>query len=650
MQMAIVKMSNFSLLAFDTEKDTLLHELQKFEYVHFVNLDKEKDLIDDDLTSVKVPESIVEIDDEITKVKYSIDLLSKYEIKETGIKTMIEGKDNYSFTELENKALSIDYTPTYEKLREVSLEMDKINQEILDMSSRKEELINWKGLDYPINDLNQFVQSKVVMGTIPKKFKDKFNEGKLDLEYTYSEVVYEDKDGIYLFVLTSKEEFDKLNEMLRDNGFSSVKLNAQGTPKEEIEKFERKLEELKEKSEKFIGQIKELLINLSDLEIVYEYLMNKKLRIMSTENFLKTESVNIIKGFIPTDMTSEFTEVVSKSLDNAYYLEVEDADKDDPNVPILLKNSKFTESFESLTSMYALPHYNEIDPTPYLAPFYLAFFGMMVADAGYGLIMLIGTLIALKVANLSDSQEKFVRFFYYLSYSTIAWGLFFGSFFGGIVPIPGVMNPAEQYQDLLIISVVFGAIHLFFALGLKAYVNIRDKKYLDALFDVGFWFMALVGGIFFLLSIVVELTPIVGTIGKWVMIIGMVGIVLTGGRSAGSVGGKLAGGAYELYGISSYIGDFVSYSRLMALGLSGGFIASSINLMVDMVWDSGFLGIIGGILIFIVGQLFNIFLSFLSAYVHSIRLTYVEFFGKFYEGGGKAFKMFRSSPKYVNYK
>lgn len=171
MQMAIVKMSNFSLLAFDTERDALLHELQKFEYVHFVNLDKEKDLIDDDLNSIKVPESIVEIDDEISKVKYSIDLLSKYAIKETGIKTMIEGNDNYSFAELENKALSIDYTPTYEKLRNISLETEKINQEILDLSSRKEELINWKGLDYPINDLNKFIQSEVIMGTIPKSLR-----------------------------------------------------------------------------------------------------------------------------------------------------------------------------------------------------------------------------------------------------------------------------------------------------------------------------------------------------------------------------------------------------------------------------------------------------------------------------------------------
>lgn len=397
-------------------------------------------------------------------------------------------------------------------------------------------------------------------------------------------------------------------------------------------------------------QIRELSSNLAELEIVYEYLMNKKLRTMATENFLKTDSINVIKGYIPTDMEDEFTKVITNTLGSAYYLEIKDADKDDPDVPILLKNSKFTQAFESLTSMYALPRYNEVDPTPFLAPFYLAFFGMMVADAGYGLLMLIGTFIALKFANLTESQEKFIRFFHYLSYSTIAWGLFFGSFLGGIVPLPGVMDPAAQYQNLLIMSIVFGGIHLFFALGIQAYVNIRDKKYLDALFDVGFWYMALMGGIVFLLTMVVELNPVVATIAKWVMIAGMVGIVLTGGREAESVGGKLAAGAYELYGISSYVGDFVSYSRLMALGLSGGFIASAINMMVGMLSNSGIIGILLGVVVFVVGQLFNVFLSFLGAYVHTIRLTYVEFFGKFYEGGGKAFQMFRSSPKYINYK
>lgn len=648
--MAIVKMSSFSLLAFEAERDNLLHELQKFEYVHFTNLEEEEVLLDESLQPVSIPESVVDVDEEISKVRYSINQLSKYAVKDSGIKSLIEGKDNYTFSQLEEKALSIDYHPTYERIRQIALETDKIEQEILSLTSKKDELANWEGLDYPIGSLGGFIQTEVVMGTIPKKFKDDFNEDLLDLELTYAEIINEDKDGIYLFAITAKEEYSRLYEILRNYGFTTVSLDAQGSPKEEISNIGERLEVLKLEKKKHEDQIRELSSNLAELEIVYEYLMNKKLRTMATENFLKTDSINVIKGYIPTDMEEEFTKVITNTLGSAYYLEIKDADKDDPDVPILLKNSKFTQAFESLTSMYALPRYNEVDPTPFLAPFYLAFFGMMVADAGYGLLMLIGTFIALKFANLTESQEKFIRFFHYLSYSTIAWGLFFGSFLGGIVPLPGVMDPAAQYQDLLIMSIVFGGIHLFFALGIQAYVNIRDKKYLDALFDVGFWYMALMGGIVFLLTMVVELNPVVATIAKWVMIAGMVGIVLTGGREAESVGGKLAAGAYELYGISSYVGDFVSYSRLMALGLSGGFIASAINMMVGMLSNSGIIGILLGVVVFVVGQLFNVFLSFLGAYVHTIRLTYVEFFGKFYEGGGKAFQMFRSSPKYINYK
>jgi V/A-type H+-transporting ATPase subunit I len=648
--MAIVKMSSFSLLAFEAERDNLLHELQKFEYVHFTNLEEEEVLLDESLQPVSIPESVVDVDEEISKVRYSINQLSKYAVKDSGIKSLIEGKDNYTFSQLEEKALSIDYHPTYERIRQIALETDKIEQEILSLTSKKDELANWEGLDYPIGSLEGFIQTEVVMGTIPKKFKDDFNEDLLDLELTYAEIINEDKDGIYLFAITAKEEYSRLYEILRNYGFTTVSLDAQGSPKEEISNIGERLEVLKLEKKKHEDQIRELSSNLAELEIVYEYLMNKKLRTMATENFLKTDSINVIKGYIPTDMEDEFTKVITNTLGSAYYLEIKDADKDDPDVPILLKNSKFTQAFESLTSMYAPPRYNEVDPTPFLAPFYLAFFGMMVADAGYGLLMLIGTFIALKFANLTESQEKFIRFFHYLSYSTIAWGLFFGSFLGGIVPLSGVMDPAAQYQDLLIMSIVFGGIHLFFALGIQAYVNIRDKKYLDALFDVGFWYMALMGGIVFLLTMVVELNPVVATIAKWVMIAGMVGIVLTGGREAESVGGKLAAGAYELYGISSYVGDFVSYSRLMALGLSGGFIASAINMMVGMLSNSGIIGILLGVVVFVVGQLFNVFLSFLGAYVHTIRLTYVEFFGKFYEGGGKAFQMFRSSPKYINYK
>ncbi|NLJ97700.1 MAG: V-type ATP synthase subunit I [Tissierellia bacterium] len=650
MQMAIVKMSNFSLFAFDSNRDDLLHELQKFEYVHFKNLDEDEDLKEEGLESVTVPESIVEVDEEISKVKYVIDLLSKYHEEDSGLKAMLEGKTNLTFEELQKRASSIDYLPVYEELRELALKADELNREEKQLNALKEELKHWEGLEYPIKDLRTFEQSNVFIGTLPKKLEDKLQEDLLDLEYTYAEVISEDKDNVYLFALVSKDESEKLNEILRNNSFSTVKLEGEDTPKEEIASIDENLRRISEENKEIEGSIVGLVDNLPKFEIVYDYLTNKKLRLSASENFLKTEKVDVIEGYVPTSMEDDFEKVVKKALPHSYYLEIEEADKDDPDVPVLLENSKFAESFESLTSMYALPKYNEIDPTPLFAPFYLAFFGMMVADMGYGLLMLIGTSIILRKANLEDSTKKFIRFFFYLSFSVIAWGALYGSFFGDIFPIKGLVDPAEDYQSLLILSIVFGLIHLFFALGISAYMKIRDKDYKGALFDVGFWYMALAGGIVFLLTMVVTLSPLVKTISKTVMIIGMAGIVLTGGRDAKSIGGKLGGGIYELYGISGYVGDFVSYSRLMALGLSGGFISVAVNMMAGMLFESGILGILFGIVVLIGGQLFNVFLSLLGSYVHTSRLIYVEFFGKFYEGGGKSFNLFRSKPKFINLK
>ncbi|MCK9443969.1 MAG: V-type ATP synthase subunit I [Tissierellaceae bacterium] len=648
--MAIVKMSNFSLFAFDSERDKLLHQLQKFGYVHFTSLDDNEELIEEGLEAVAIPKSIGEVDEEISKVKYAIDLLTKYYKKETGIKAMIKGMDNFNFDQLEDKASNIDYLPVYHELRELSAELDHINSQMKDLGSQKDELRHWKGLEYPIDELKGFQKTKIFMGTSPKKMKEKFDKDLLNLNLTHVENISEDKDNIYLFAMTASEEAEELNEILRNCGFSNIVLSGEKTPKEEIEFIDERLKELDHSSQEVKSSIDKLSENLPDFQLVYEYLMNKKLRLMVSEDFLTTEKVNVINGYIPSDLREEFEKAVKESLKDAYYLNIEDAKDDDPAVPVLLKNSRFAETFESLTTMYALPRYNEIDPTPLLAPFYLAFFGMMVGDAGYGILMLIGTLLVLKVANLPSTQEKFIRFFYYLSYSVIVWGVVFGSYFGGAIPIRGLMDPATQYQELLIISIVFGLIHLFFGLGISAYLSIREKRYLDALFDVGFWYMAVAGGIVFLLTALMPLGPMINTISKYVMIAGMVGIVLTGGRESEGVATKTVSGLFSLYGISSYVGDFVSYSRLMALGLAGGFISASINMMVGMLFNIGFIGIILGVVVFLGGQLFNLFLSLLGAYVHTSRLTYVEFFSKFYEGGGEFFKIFRNKAKYINLK
>ena len=648
--MAIVKMSKFSLFAFDSEREGLLDELQKFQYVHFTDLGKDNSYKEMGLKNAVVPENVSGINEELTKVKYGIDILSKYDSRESGIKAMQKGLETYDFNRLIEEATSIDYISIFNQLREVTTKKDALLQEISKINASINELEPWIKLEFPIKNLNSFEHSEVLLGTIPKKLKQRLESELMVTEYTYFEALSEDRDNLYILIITSNLEGESVKDILRNNNFSSQKLFGLEEPAIQISRYNEKIKTIQSEIESYDNTIKSLSGNLPKLEIVYEYLMNQKLKMSSSESFMMTENINVIEGYIPSDMVDDFTTTINEALSDIYYMSIEEADENDPNVPTLLKNSKFTKAFESLTGMYALPKYNEIDPTPFLAPFYLAFFGMMVADLGYGLIMLVGTVVMLKLFNLSEDTKNFIRFFFYLSFSTILWGLIFGSFLGGIIPMPALITPATQYNELLIISIAFGIVHLFFALGLKAYLSIRDKRYLDALFDVGFWYMALAGGTVFLISMVTSLPVIIKNISLAVMVIGMVGIVATGGRSAKGVAGKAAGGLYSLYGISSYVGDFVSYSRLMALGLSGGFIASAVNMMVGMLFDKGIAGIIGGILVFFIGQAFNIFLSVLGAYVHTIRLTYVEFFGKFYEGGGKGFKLFRSKPKYINLK
>ncbi len=646
--MAIVKMTEFSLFAFDSEKENLLHELQKFEYVHFLDLEQDEDLTEMGLRSVKVPENLVAVDEDISRVNAGIDILSKYHHKESGLKAMRTGLSNYTFEELEEKASEIDYMPIYQNVRELWRKREGFKGEKDKSRLTIEELKPWKTLDIPISYLENLQEAVLYIGTIPVNLQEMLVENLSGYENTHYEVVGEDKDNAYIVAISYGDEAENVKENLRNASFAKVVLKGENKPSEEIEILEEKIKLLDDEIEVMDKALEEATINLSDLEITYEYLNNKKLRIAAAENFLVTDQVNVIKGFVPTERKDEFEEKLKATLGNIYYLQTNDARKEDRNTPILLDNSGFVKPFESLTEMYALPRYDEIDPTPLLAPFYLIFFGMMAADVGYGVIMLLGTFLVLKYFNLKEKTKAFIKFFYYLSFSVLIWGFLYGSIFGGIIPLKGVFEPATDYNTLLILSIIFGFIQIYYGLALKAYIAIRDKKYKDALYDVGFWYIALTGAIVYLLNMVIDLPEIAKTISFYVMIGGMVGIVVTGGREATGAVGKVGGGLYSLYGITGYVGDFVSYSRLMALGLAGGFIAGAVNMMAGMVADKGPIGFVAAIVIFIFGQTFNLGLSFLGAYVHSIRLIFVEFFSKFYEGGGQKFKDFRSKPKYIN--
>ena len=654
--MAIVKMSKFDLVVFAEQRAKVLKKLQKFKEVNFVDIelhDENGELSKDAVEGVTKyvnNEELTHIDERLYQLSNAISLIKKYDERKTRLRDVIHGNENYTFDELAKKVLSYDWKKVSSELNKIGTQYSQIKSEISKKYMRYDEIDLWERLDVNPKELKNLKKVNTFLGTVPIKLKGTFIDGISELDKTYYEELKIVKDEVYYLVISSidESEKEKLTEVFRNSSFTVENLDIDAVPQDYKNGLQKEISELKKEKRRLKAQIKTYSEDLTDLQAVYEYMQNKKLRIVESEKLAQTENTILIKGWIPTEKVSEFEKVIKDEAGDNYYLTFTDADRDDATVPIKLKNGKVASTFENLTGMYAYPRYNEIDPTPLFTPFYILFFGMMGADVGYGLVLLLATMFVLKVVNLSSQMRKSIKFFFYLSFSVIFWGLLYGSYFGATIPgMWRLVDPASQYNDLLIGSIVFGVVHIFVGLAIKAYMLIRDGKSLEAVYDVLFWYMALIGGMLFLIFKLMNLSAVVANVSMWVMIAGMAGIVLTGGREAKGVGAKLGGGLYSLYGISSYVGDFVSYSRLMALGLSGGFIASAINMIAGMISGS-WVGMIFIPVILIAGHLFNMFLSFLGAYVHTSRLMYVEYFGKFYEGGGKPFKDFRTENKYIN--
>jgi len=367
---------------------------------------------------------------------------------------------------------------------------------------------------------------------------------------------------------------------------------------------------------------------------------------------LKTKQTFFLEGWIPEKCVEAAKSVLGET--DCYYVFAEPEEGEVP--PVLLENASVVTPFESVTEMYALPAYGSFDPTKIFAGFYVVFFGMMLSDAAYGILMSIACFIILKKYDLEGMAYKMIKMFFYCGLSTTFWGALFGGWFGDIATVvanvffgkefvikPLWFNPIEDPIKLLIFSLALGVVHLFTGLGIKAYMQIKEGKWFDALCDEGFWIITITGICAWLGGAMV--LPALGGIGQWMTIIGVLGLLLTGGRDRKGIG-KVIGGFSNVYNITSYLSDILSYSRILALGLATGVIAQVVNTM-GSIFGGGVVGAILLAAIFVFGHILNIAINVLGAYVHTCRLQYVEFFGKFYEDGGEPFEPMGNNTKYI---
>ncbi|MFC4709674.1 V-type ATP synthase subunit I [Enterococcus eurekensis] len=464
----------------------------------------------------------------------------------------------------------------------------------------------------------------------------------------YFEVNHNSEKEVKFSYAVLKEKTSMVQNALIALGVSFEQLPYEETTTELLVKSKKALRKCVETTKKLTIEIGYLKDQVSILQFNEEIILARLTREQAKEKLVLAKHLVVIRAWVNQDDQKKIVTFLQKQFDNALFFSFEEPTKTQiatNQVPTKMKNNRFVAPFEILTGMYSVPKYEEIDPTPWMAPFYLVFFGMMVADLGYGFLTFLFTTLALKFLVLPKGMKKFVELFQILSISIMVWGGIYGSLFGVEMPFQ-LLAPTEDFMTIFALSVIFGGIQIYTGLFLAAKENIKKKDYLSAI-SQGFSWQGILTGIFIAAagSLVFD-SALLTSIGTYLALFCAFLVLLVPMIQSKSKVGGFFSGLYELYGITGYIGDFVSYSRLMALGISGGSIAMAFNMLVGTMPPVARYSI--GIVLLIALHSLNIFLSMLGAYVHAARLQYVEFFGKFYEGGGRPFDSFKPTEKYVN--
>ncbi len=532
------------------------------------------------------------------------------------------------------------------------------------------QLESWQKLDIPLNTTDT-KSTAVFIGSLPEQYseqrlKEALAKENPKLEFAV-EIQYSEAAVTNVVVFTPQSQKTMAEEALRALGFARPMSPTHKIPKKKAERLRQKSEELRKSTEKAEEEIASYADARDKIKVTQDYFRLRSDKYNVINHLDHSKHVFVIEGYVPEEDCEKLEALCTRVA--TCTVEFGEAGDD---APVKLKNNKFAEPAQGILTMYAAPGKSDLDPTPILAFFFYFFFGMMFSDAGYGILMVIATGLMIKIFKPDKKMYNNLKLFQYCGVSTTIWGLVFGSFFGDAPaaianmftgtervmahsisnmgdPTPALMpwptiDPQKDALTLMIISIAFGLVHILVGMGCKFVVCLRQKDYGGAFFDTGLWMLLLIG--FAVLAAGMVTTPVLITVGAVIAIACAVGLVLTQGRGKKGIVGKAIGGLASLYDITGYISDLLSYSRLLALGLTTGVMAQVFNMLATMM-GTNVLGIVFMVVIFIVGHLVNIGLNALGAYVHTMRLQYVEMFSKFYEGGGKEFEPFSLNTKYI---
>ena len=455
-----------------------------------------------------------------------------------------------------------------------------------------------------------------------------------------------DKQQRYTYLLCFRSEEEKVQEILRAHGFSVTVFSVpEGTAKENITHEDELIARNRAQQKDTVETLESCEGSRDTLRLYADRLETEALREESVESLLTDGTIVFFEGWAPADKLSEVGELLDEC--GCAWEASDPTEEEIPDVPVSLKNNWFTRPLNMVTDMYSLPSYKGVDPNPLMSFFFILFYGIMMADMAYGLIMIAMSLVVIKKSKPNGpTMRNMMPLMGYCGVSTFIMGALTGGFFGDFIPqlcklinpastftMPALFNPLDDAVTALVGSLVLGVIHIFFGMGISVSMKVKRGQVMDALCNEGAWYLV------FALGAAAILTG-----NKAFLVAIIVLLVLTQGYGKQGILGKLMGVFGSLYSnITGYFSDILSYSRLMALMLAGAVIAQVFNTIGSITGN-----VVAFFIISMVGNALNFALNLLGCYVHDMRLQCLEFFSRFYEDGGKPFKPLSIQTRYVD--
>ena len=633
-------MKHLRLLGMESEREALLKAMQDMECVEISSIDGSEEALKSGFAKPD-DKALMSAQEASRAYRTALASLDRFAPEKKGMFRKRQGVSRAAFfsAESEENARTAAETINKDTRRLGEIESERTKNEAL-----RATLAPWLTVDAPLGGADGALA--VFFGTAGLNVTDdalKALADSLDGLLTWQQAS-SDRSLRYLLVMCHGSVKERALSALRDLGFSTVSFRGMtGTAKENDKALAENLAALEKERQEIeqriagLGGKREALLEASDRAAIALRREEAKSRLVGTDK------VFLLEGWLSADRCAEIEKTLKPF---TCAIETREPTEDEyPQVPVQLKNNKLTRPLNMVTEMYSLPAYGTLDPNPLMAPFFILFYGIMMADMGYGLLMMIASVIISKKYRPKGTSGELFSLLGLCGLSTFIMGALTGGFFGDfltqlvaivspgtVFTLPKLFDPLDDLTMILIGSMALGVVQIITGMAISLIEKCKRKKFLDAFFEEVTWWLVFVG---------IALLAL----GKGAAVLYVsIALVLLGPIVQNKGWGKLTGVFGSVYNhVTGYFGDILSYTRLMALMLAGSVIAQVFNMLAAMPGN-----VIAFLIISMLGNAMNFGLNLLGCYVHDLRLQCLEFFNKFYVDGGKPFRPMTLDTEYVD--